>query len=54
MTTDEKSIKPKLGLLKRAQKLDNVSQACKVLDYSRYDFYHFETFTLILDLVLAE
>ena len=42
MTTDEKIIKPKLGLLKLAQELGNVSQACKVMGYSRDSFYRFK------------
>ncbi|MCL4298617.1 MAG: IS481 family transposase [Anaerolineae bacterium] len=42
MTTDEKIIKPKLGLLKLAQELGNVSQACKIMGYSRDSFYRFK------------
>jgi len=42
MTTDEKIIKPKLGLLKLAQESGNVSQACKVMGYSRDSFYRFK------------
>jgi len=42
MTTDEKIIKPKLGLLKLARELGNVSQACKVMGYSRDSFYRFK------------
>ncbi len=30
-----------LGILKLAKKLDNVSQACKVMGYSRDSFYRF-------------
>ena len=30
-----KVIKPKVGLLELAKKLNNVSQACKVMGYSR-------------------
>jgi Winged helix-turn helix/Integrase core domain len=39
MTTEEKIIKTKLGLLNLAEQLGNVSQACKVLGYSRDSFY---------------
>jgi hypothetical protein len=34
MTSEEKIIKNKLGLLKLAQTLSNVSQACKVMEMS--------------------
>ncbi len=42
MTTKEKIIKPKLGLLKLAEQLGNVSQACKIMGYSRDSFYRFK------------
>jgi hypothetical protein len=42
MTTDEKLIKNKVGLLKLAEHLGNVSQACKVMGYSRDTFYRFK------------
>lgn len=42
MTTTQKLIQPKLGLLKLAEKLGNVSEACKVLGYSRDSFYRFQ------------
>ena len=42
MTTDEKIIKTKVGLLRRAEQLGNVSQACKVMGYSRDSFYRFK------------
>jgi hypothetical protein len=42
MTTDEKIIKNKLGLLNLAQQLGNVSQACRVMGYSRDSFYRFK------------
>jgi hypothetical protein len=35
MTTEQKIIKNKLGLLRLAEMLGNVSQACKVIGYSR-------------------
>lgn len=39
MKSTEKLIKTKLGLLKLAEDLGNVSQACKVMGYSRDSFY---------------
>ena len=42
MTTDQKLIQPKLGLLKLAEKLGNVSDACKIMGYSRDTFYRFQ------------
>lgn len=42
MTTDEKIIKTKLGLVRLAEQLGNVSQACKVIGYSRDSFYRFK------------
>ena len=42
MTTHDKIIKNKLGLLNLAQMLGNVSQACKVMGYSRDSFYRFK------------
>src|SRR5215213_5121413 len=42
MTSDEKLIKNKLGLIKLAEHLGNVSQACKVMGYSRDTFYRFK------------
>ena len=35
MSTQEKIIKPKLGVLEFARQLGNVSQACKIMGYSR-------------------
>ena len=37
----EKIIKPKLGLLELAKQLGSVSQACRVMGYSRDSFYRF-------------
>ncbi len=37
-----KILKPKLGLLELAKQLGNVSQACKVMGYSRDTFYRFK------------
>jgi molybdenum-dependent DNA-binding transcriptional regulator ModE len=42
MTTDEKIIKNKIGLLQLAEMLGNVSQACKVMGYSPDSFYRFK------------
>lgn len=42
MTTTKKLIQPKMGLLKLAEKLGNVSDACKVMGYSRDSFYRFQ------------
>lgn len=39
MKTETKLVKTKLGLLKLAEKLGNVSEACKVMGYSRDSFY---------------
>ena len=38
----DKIIKPKLGLLELAKQLGSVSQACKVMGYSRDSFYRFK------------
>jgi len=42
MTTEEKIIKNKLGLLQLARELGNVSRACKIMGYSRDSFYRFK------------
>ena len=42
MTQDQKIIRNKLGLLKLAQTLGSVSEACKVLGFSRDSFYRFK------------
>lgn len=42
MTTNDKIIKNKLGLLRLAQQLSNVTQACKVMGYSRDSYYRFK------------
>ena len=41
-TIQTKILKPKLGLLELAKQLGNVSQACKVMRYSRDTFYRFK------------
>jgi transposase InsO family protein len=42
MTQEQKIIKVKVGLLELAKQLGNVSQACKVMGYSRDSFYRFK------------
>jgi hypothetical protein len=42
MTKEQKIIKAKVGLLVLAKQLGNVSQACKMLGYSRDSFYRFK------------
>ena len=42
MMQDQKIVKNKLGLLKLAQTLGSVSEACKVLGFSRDSFYRFK------------
>src|SRR5579884_3055531 len=42
MTTEQKIIKTKVGLLELAKQLGNVSQACKIMGYSRDSFYRFK------------
>jgi len=39
MATAEKLIKNKLGLLQLTSYLQNVSEACRIMDYSRDTFY---------------
>jgi len=42
MTQEQKIIRAKLGLLELAKQLGNVSQACKMMGYSRDSFYRFK------------
>jgi hypothetical protein len=42
MNTDQKIIKNKVGLLTLAEMLGSVSQACKMMGYSRDSFYRFK------------
>src|SRR5262245_27077790 len=42
MTTEQKIILAKIGLLELANQLGNVSQACKMMGYSRDSFYRFK------------
>ncbi|MDE2939670.1 MAG: IS481 family transposase [Chloroflexota bacterium] len=41
-TQQEKVLKPKLGLLELARQLGNVSQACRIMGYSRDTFYRYK------------
>ena len=45
MTKDQKIIRAKAGLLELAKQLGNVSQACKIMGYSRDSFYRFKIST---------
>ena len=42
MTQEQKIIRAKVGLLELAKQLANVSQACKMMGYSRDSFYRFK------------
>lgn len=42
MTTSQKIIRNKVGLLELARQLGNVSQACRMMGYSRDSFYRFK------------
>jgi hypothetical protein len=42
MTTEQKIIRAKVRLLELAKQLGNVSQACKMMGYSRDSFYRFK------------
>ena len=42
MTKDQKIIRAKAGLLELAKQLGNVSEACKIMGYSRDSFYRFK------------
>jgi hypothetical protein len=42
MTTEQKVIRGKLGLLELGKELGNVSKACKMFGYSRDSYYRFK------------
>ena len=42
MTKDQKVIRTKVRLLELARQLGNVTQACKMMGYSRDSFYRFK------------
>ncbi len=42
MTKGQKIIRGKVGLLELSKQLGNVSQACKMIGYSRDSFYRFK------------
>ncbi len=42
MTTSQKIIRNKVGLLELAKQLGNVSKACRMMGYSRDSFYRFK------------
>ena len=42
MTTEQKIIKMKVGVLELAKQLGNVSKACQLMGYSRDSFYRFK------------
>ncbi len=45
MNTDQKIIKNKVGLLNLADMLGSVSEACKVMGYSRDNFCRLKSYT---------
>jgi hypothetical protein len=42
MTSEQKILRAKIRLLELAKQLGNVSQACKMIGYSRDSFYRFK------------
>jgi hypothetical protein len=43
MTTEQKIIKTKVGVLELARQLGNVARACRIMGYSRDSFYRFKS-----------
>lgn len=46
MTTEQKIIKTKVGVLERVKQLGNVSKSCQLMGYSRDRFYYAGAHTL--------
>jgi winged helix-turn helix protein len=42
MAHEQKIIRAKVGLLELGKQLGNVSQACRIIGYSRDSFYRFQ------------
>ena len=42
MTAEKKIIKARVGVLELARQLGNVSEACKIMGYSRDTFYRYK------------
>jgi hypothetical protein len=42
MTKEQKVIRAKVGVMELAKQLGNVSQACRMMGYSRDSFYRFK------------
>jgi hypothetical protein len=42
MTTEQKIIKTKVGVLELGKQLGNVARACRIMGYSRDSFYRFK------------